>query len=137
MLKLLCLINAKETMSTTALVLFAHGSRDPDWASPMRRVCALVRARSPELRVELAFLEFIAPNLRDAVEALVGEGFERIVVLPMFIAQGGHLKRDVPLLLEELRALHPHTCFEQAAAVGEDESIVQAMAAHVLALAGA
>lgn len=122
-------------MSTTALVLFAHGSRDPEWASPIRRVCAQVRASSPELRVELAFLEFIAPNLRDCVELLVAEGFERIVVLPMFIAQGGHLKHDVPPLLDELRRLHPQTRFEQADAIGEAESIVQAMAAHVLALA--
>ena len=123
-------------MSTTALVLFAHGSRDPGWAMPLRRVCALVRARSPELRVELAFLEFGAPNLRDCVELLVAEGFERIVVLPMFIAQGGHLKRDVPPLLDELRQQHPQTRFELAAALGEADSIVQAMAAHVLVLAG-
>lgn len=124
-------------MSQTALVLFAHGARDPQWASPMRRVCAAVRAQAPDLRVELAFLEFMAPVLRDSVEALVGDGFERIVVLPMFIAQGGHLKRDVPLLIEELRTLHPQICFELAGAVGEAEAIVQAMAAHVLALAGA
>ncbi|MBS1229770.1 MAG: cobalamin [Proteobacteria bacterium] len=123
-------------MSTTALVLFAHGSRDPEWASPIRRVCTLVRARSPELRVELAFLEFIAPHLRDCVELLIAEGFERIVVLPMFIAQGGHLKRDVPKLLDELRGLYPQIRFEQADAVGEADSVVQAMAAHVLALAG-
>ena len=124
-------------MSTTALVLFAHGSRDPEWASPMRRVCARLSAQAPALRVELAFLEFIAPSLRDAVELLVVEGFERIVVLPMFIAHGGHLKRDVPLLLDELRALHPQTRFEQAEAIGEAERIVEAMAAHVLALARA
>jgi sirohydrochlorin cobaltochelatase len=123
-------------MSKTALVLFAHGARDPEWASPMRRVCAAVRAQAPDLRVELAFLEFMAPDLRDRVESLLGDGFERIVVLPMFIAQGGHLKRDVPLLLEELRTLHPQTCFELACAVGEAEAVVQAMAAHVLALAG-
>jgi sirohydrochlorin cobaltochelatase len=122
-------------MSNIALVLFAHGARDPEWASPMRRVCAAVRAQAPDLRVELAFLEFMAPNLRDSVESLVGDGFERIVVLPMFIAQGGHLKRDVPLLLEELRQLHPQTRFELASAVGEAEAVVQAMAAHVLALA--
>ena len=124
-------------MSKTALVLFAHGARDPEWASPMRRVCTAVRAQAPDLRVELAFLEFMAPTLRDCVESLVGDGFERIVVLPMFIAQGGHLKRDVPLLLEDMRQLHSHSPirFELACAVGEAEAIVQAMAAHVLALA--
>jgi sirohydrochlorin cobaltochelatase len=122
-------------MPKTALILFAHGARDPEWAAPLRRVCALVRAQAPQLRVELAFLEFLPPNLRDTAELLVGEGFARIVVLPMFIAQGGHLKRDLPLLLDELRAAHPQTAFEQAAALGDADSIVQAIAAHVLALA--
>lgn len=123
-------------MSKTALILFAHGSRDPEWAAPMRRVSAAVRAQSPDLRVDLAFLEFIKPELRECAEALLAEGFERIVILPMFIAQGGHLKRDLPLLLDELRQNNPQVCFELASAVGEAESIVQAMATHVLALAG-
>ncbi len=121
----------------TALILFAHGARDPEWASPMRRVCATVRAQAPALRVELAFLEFMSPQLAPCAEALLAEGYDRLVVLPMFIAQGGHLKRDVPLLLDELRARYPQASFELAGAVGEAEPIVQAMAAHVVALAGA
>lgn len=123
-------------MSKTALILFAHGARDPEWASPMHRVCSAVRNRTPDLRVELAFLEFMLPNLRDCAESLLSEGFERLIVLPMFIAQGGHLKKDVPRLIEDLRQRHPQARFELACAVGEAESIVQAMAAHVLALAG-
>ena len=119
----------------TALILFAHGSRDPDWAAPLRRVCALVRERSPHLRVELTFLELMAPSLRETSAMLVGEGFERIVVLPMFIAQGGHLKLDLPQQIDEVRKLHPQVRFEQAAALGDAEPIVQAMVAHVLTLA--
>lgn len=122
-------------MPKTALILFAHGARDPEWANPMRRVCAAVRAQAPGLRVELAFLEFMAPTLADCAEALLAEGHARLVVLPMFIAQGGHLKRDVPLLIDDLRRRHPHATVELATAVGEAEPIVQAMAVHVLALA--
>ena len=122
-------------MSKTALILFAHGAREPEWAKPILRVRATVQGKAPGLRVETAFLEFMTPNLRGRAEALVREGFERIVVLPMFIAQGGHLKREVPLLIEELRRLYPLTYFELAGAVGEADSVVQAMAAHVLALA--
>ena len=121
-------------MPKTALILFAHGARDPDWAEPMRRVCAFVREQAPDRRVELAFLEFMTPELRECAELLLGEGFERIVVLPMFIARGGHLKRDVPLLLDELRRCHPQVQFELGAAVGEADSVVQAMARHALAL---
>lgn len=124
-------------MMKTALILFAHGARDPEWASPMRRVCAAVREQAPTLRVELAFLEFMTPELAPCAEALLAEGYMRIVVLPMFIACGGHLKRDVPLLLDELRVRCPQVRFELASAVGEAEPIVQAMAEHVLALAAA
>lgn len=122
-------------MPRTALILFAHGARDPEWADPMRRVCAAMREQAPELRVELAFLEFIPPDLRACAESLIAERWERILVVPMFIARGGHLKRDVPLLLEELQQRHPQTCFELAPAIGEAEPIVQAMARHALALA--
>lgn len=121
-------------MPQTALILFAHGARDPDWADPMRRVCASLREQATDLRVELAFLEFMRPELRECAEALVSDGFERILVLPMFVARGGHLKRDVPLLLDALRQQHPGTCFELAATIGEAESVVQAMASHALTL---
>ena len=119
-------------MPRTALILFAHGARDPEWAAPMRRVCAAVRARAPDLRVEPAFLEFMIPDLRDCAEALLAEGFERIVVVPLFIAQGGHLRHDVPRLLDELRQRNPLARFELRAAIGEAESVVRAMASHVL-----
>jgi diphthamide synthase (EF-2-diphthine--ammonia ligase) len=41
----------------------------------------------------------------------------------------------VPRLLDELRERNPQAQIELSGAVGEAESVVQAMAAHVLALA--
>jgi len=114
----------------TALILFAHGARDPEWANPMRRVRAALHARTPELRVELAFLEFMTPDLAACAAALAVEGFATIVVLPMFIAQGGHLKKDVPLLVERLRADHPDVRFVVAPPVGEAEPMIRAMAGY-------
>ena len=122
-------------MPNTALILFAHGARDPEWASPMRRVCAAVHAQAPELRVELAFLEFMTPTLRDCAQVLLADNYRRLIVLPMFIAQGGHLKHDLPQLIDELREQNPQVSFELAGAVGEVKSVVQAMADHVITLA--
>ena len=118
-----------------ALILFAHGARDPEWANPMRRVRAAVMQQAPELRVELAFLEFMSPNLGDCARALVAEGYTAISIVPMFIAQGGHLKNDVPLLMDELRNAHPDVRFVLSPTVGEAEPIVQAMANYALGLA--
>ena len=122
-------------MSKTAFILIAHGSRDPEWAAPLQKVCAGVKDRDPQLRLELAFLEFMAPSLAESAEVLLAEGFERIVILPMFIAQGGHLKEDIPLLINELCERYPQARFELTSALGDSEDIVQAMAAHVLVLA--
>jgi sirohydrochlorin cobaltochelatase len=121
---------------TTALILFAHGARDPEWAGPMRRVQAAIRERCPALPVELAFLEFIPPGLSDCVSALVGDGADRVCIVPMFIAQGGHLKRELPEMLERLRCAYPDVQFSLSGPIGEQESIVQAMAAAAMELAG-
>lgn len=121
-------------MPKTALILFAHGSRDPEWASPLRRVRTAVLSGSPNLKIELAFLEFLAPSLQDCASAMVSEGFDRIVIVPMFIAQGGHLKNDLPLIIDELRGRFPNVGFEMPGPVGEADSVVQAMASHVLGL---
>lgn len=123
-------------MEKTALILFAHGARDPEWASPMRRVRAAIQEQSPQLRVELAFLEFMSPDLATCAATLAGEGFATVVVVPMFIAQGGHLKNDLPQLMAQLRDRHPQVCFALAAPVGEAEPMVRAMAAYALDLAG-
>ncbi len=119
-----------------AVILFAHGARDPEWANPLRRVQAAMRAQSPEAVVELAFLEFMTPSLADCAATLVANGADRIVVLPMFIAQGGHLKRDVPNMLAQLRNDWPHVQFALAPAIGENDRVIQAMAAAALEEAG-
>ena len=62
--------------------------------------------------------------------------FAKNIRVPMFIAQGGHLKLDLPQQIDEVRKLHPLVRFEQAAALGDAEPIIQAMVAHVLTLAG-
>ncbi len=112
-----------------ALVLFAHGARDPAWAEPLRRVQAAIGAARPGTRVELAFLELMAPDLPACVARLAGEGVGRIVVLPMFIAQGGHLKRDLPAILSTLQGRFPEVELQLAGAVGENDRVIAAMAA--------
>jgi sirohydrochlorin cobaltochelatase len=121
---------------TTALILFAHGARDPEWSGPMRRVQAAIRERCPALPVELAFLEFIPPGLSDCVAALVADGAHRVCIVPMFIAQGGHLKRDLPEMVERLRYAYPEVRFSLSGPIGEQEGVVQAMAAAAMELAG-
>lgn len=121
---------------TTALILFAHGARDPEWASPMRRVQAAIRSRLRDVPVELAFLEFMAPNLPDGCAKLIAEGASKLVIVPMFIAKGGHLKREVPEMLAWLRSTYPQVEFSLSEPIGEQEAVIRSMAACALEIAG-
>lgn len=119
-------------MSKAAIVLFGHGARDPQWAQPMQRVREAVRAAAPGVEVEVAFLEFMQPGLVDAIDCLARGGADRITVVPMFLAQGGHVKKDLPELLQAAQDLHPQCRIELLPAVGEADAVIAAMAAYAL-----
>ena len=85
-----------------ALILFSHGARDPRWAAPFERLRDTIRTRQPDLRVELAFLEFMTPALPEIAVAMAADGVTEITLVPVFLGQGGHVLRDLPLLLEEI-----------------------------------
>lgn len=116
------------------LLLFAHGARDPRWALPFEDVARRVAEREPAAAVQLAFLEFMTPTLREAGEALVASGCTRVDVVPLFLGAGGHVRKDLPALLAELSAEHPTVQWRLQRAIGEIDSVIEAMAsAAVLA----
>ncbi len=114
------------------IVLFAHGARDPEWALPFEAMRARLLERRPEVPVELAFLERMEPPLAEAVDRLVAKGVSAITVFPIFMAQGGHLKEDLPRMIEAVRAKHPHVPIALERAVGEVPELVDAIAGWVL-----
>ncbi len=116
------------------LILFAHGSRDPRWAEPFETIREAIQARSPALPVRLAYLELMQPDLATAADELVAEGCTRIDVLPLFLGTGGHLRRDLPPLVEAIQTRHPQIVATLHAAAGEAPALIAAMAEHALSL---
>lgn len=115
----------------SAIVLFAHGARDPEWAEPFRKIQDRVAAERPGVAVLLSFLEFMPPSLPNAVEQAVDAGAHQITVVPLFMAQGGHLKHDVPHLMTELRHRHPTSTIRLAPAIGDVAEILEEIARWV------
>lgn len=113
----------------TGLIVLGHGARDPAWAQPFENIRARIARRLPEVEVELAFLDFIAPDLAAAGARLILHGCARIVVVPAFLGVGGHVRRDLPELVDRLRARHPGVEFRLAASIGEDAGVLDAIAA--------
>ncbi len=115
------------------LILFAHGARDPRWAAPFEAVAQQLRTQRPALHVRLAYLEFMVPDLVSAGTELATLACSHIDVLPMFLGAGGHVRKDLPLLMEQLRAAHPALTWRLHTAIGEVDSVTRAMADAALA----
>lgn len=120
-----------------ALVLFAHGARAASWAAPFERLRDLVAAREPEVDVSLAFLELMEPRLPARAAELVAQGVTELTVVPIFLGQGGHVLRDLPLIVEQLRTDHPGLAVRVVDAAGESPQVLQAIGDYCVgALAG-
>ena len=125
------------THGRRGIVLFAHGARDDRWADPVRAIAARVRAREPGTPVALAFLEFMTPTLHDAGAALAAAGCTRVDVVPLFLGAGGHVRKDLPQLLERLRSSHPGVAWHLREAIGEVDAVIDAMARAALRMTAA
>ena len=118
----------KSGLSDRALILFAHGARDPRWAEPLQVLQQRLATRAPGIPVALAFLELMPPDLASAAATLVAGGARRLQVVPVFLGQGGHVRDDLPRLVDALRLRHPEVDVRLSDAVGEVPEVLDAIA---------
>ena len=114
-----------------AWIVFAHGSSDPDWSGPMRAIARRLSERLGERRVALAFLERQPPTLEEAAAGLIAHGATQITVAPMFLGVGGHLKRDLPVMIDALRIRWPQVRFDLGTPIGESQRVADAIVASI------
>jgi len=120
-------------MGARALVLFAHGARAASWATPFERLREMTAAQASPVPVSLAFLELMEPRLPAEMARLVAAGVDEVTVVPVFLGQGGHLLRDLPLLVAQLKIDYPGIAIKVVGAIGEDLAVQQAMTAYCVA----
>jgi sirohydrochlorin cobaltochelatase len=112
------------------LILFAHGSRDARWAEPFVRLRERVAGALPDAHIALAYLELMPPDLPAAAAELCAAGCRSVVVVPVFLGQGGHVRDDLPLLVQSTAARHPDCQFRLIDAAGDDDAVLDAIAAY-------
>ncbi|MGW3290648.1 sirohydrochlorin chelatase [Streptomyces sp. NPDC001002] len=107
-----------------ALVVVAHGSRDPRALSTVRTLLDRVRALRPGLPVHLGHIELNEPALPDTLAAL---GTARAVLVPLLLSRGYHVKRDIPEM-----AAQPQARTRVAAPLGPHPLLVDALQARLI-----
>ncbi len=109
-------------------ILFAHGSRDPLWRVPIESIAKRIQELAPQELVGLAYLELNEPDLKTCLQDLVERGASAVRIFPLFLGVGKHARQDLPLLVEEVKALHPSVRIDVLPSVGEMPQVIDFLA---------
>ncbi|GAA1911715.1 sirohydrochlorin chelatase [Streptomyces sodiiphilus] len=110
-----------------ALLVVAHGSRDPRHAATVTALCARLRRLRPGLRVETGYLDFNVPSVPQVLSRLHTDGQRRVIALPLLLSRAFHAKSDIPQALAEQTARLPGLSVHQADVLGPDPLLVAAL----------
>jgi sirohydrochlorin ferrochelatase len=103
-----------------ALILLSHGSRRRESNDEMLDLTRAVSDADGSSfdHVTCAFQQFARPTLDDAVDDLVGLGATTVVVFPLFLAAGSHVRDDVPAMVRRVGRKHPDVTIRVAPHLG-------------------
>ncbi|WP_404955035.1 sirohydrochlorin chelatase [Streptomyces sp. 147326] len=110
-----------------ALLVIAHGSRDPRHAATVHALVGRARALRPGLRVETAFLDFNTPSVGQALSSLYLSGVRNVVTLPLLLTRAFHAKSDIPAALAESSARLPGLSVRVADVLGPSPLLLSAL----------
>lgn len=86
------------------VILLAHGSSDKRWCKTFERL-AEPTLHSVE-NSAIAYMELAEPSLETVIADSKQHGVESFTIVPLFLAAGRHLRKDVPAMINELETKH-------------------------------
>jgi sirohydrochlorin ferrochelatase len=92
----------------TGILLFAHGSPVEDANRGVHDLAEKIQSVGPYRYVRAAFLDGGNPDLLGGVINAAEAGLERLVVIPYFLTDGLHLRRDLPKLVAAAKEKYPN-----------------------------
>jgi sirohydrochlorin ferrochelatase len=112
---------------TTALLLIAHGSRQPEANADLDHVARQMSERGYALAVA-SFLELATPDIDEGAARCVAAGAERVVLVPYFLSPGVHVRRDLVAARARLAARYPGIDFRLAEPLGRHPLLLDVVA---------
>ena len=102
----------------TAVLLIAHGSREHAANDDLIELAARIGARGEYPIVEACFLELAEPDIAQGGARCVERGATRVLMIPYFLSDGVHVRRDLNTARQELVSNYSGVAFELGPALG-------------------
>lgn len=100
------------------VVIVDHGSKREESNAMLEQFGQLYTQTTGRGIVETAHMEIAAPSILDAVDKCVQRGATHVVIAPYFLSKGRHIQKDIPLLVQQAREVHPGMRIEVADPIG-------------------
>lgn len=110
--------------SEPAIILLAHGSSDARWCETFEKLAGPTLESVPGSRI--AYMELAQPSIDRVVSEGVSAGVRTFTIVPLFLAAGRHLRKDVPGMIREIEKTHDVT-ITLAAPIGENPQLGDAI----------
>ncbi|KUG19372.1 sirohydrochlorin cobaltochelatase [hydrocarbon metagenome] len=81
------------------MLLVGHGSKLPYNKELIETTAALIARRSDEYIVKPGFMSINTPTVEEQLNAFRHEDIDLLVVVPLFLAKGIHINKDIPEIL--------------------------------------
>ncbi len=128
-----------------ALLIAAHGTRDPQGVSACHALADRIRGMLPDVRVAVSFVELVEPAIEDALATLLTDagatgatgaiGEPHVVVVPLMLGTGGHVQQDIPEAIAAAQAEVPGSVVGYTRPLGVDPRLLSAVRARIEAAA--
>ncbi|HLW68981.1 MAG TPA: CbiX/SirB N-terminal domain-containing protein [Gemmataceae bacterium] len=116
---------------STAIVLVAHGSRNPEANADTHFLAEQLRQQGDFVCVAAAFLEQAEPVIDAAAAICVASGAKRIVLLPHFLSAGVHVCRDLTAAQQRLAERFADVEFALAEPIGRHPLLLQVLCQRI------
>jgi len=114
----------------TALLLIAHGSRQPEANADLHYLADDLRRRGHPLVVP-AYLELEAPDIDEGARLCVEQGASVLVLVPYFLSAGVHVRRDLAAARERLAERYAGVEVRLAGPLGQHPLLAEVVADRV------
>ena len=113
------------------VMVCGHGSRDEEAVKEFQAVARGIRERLPQYETDWGFLEFATPVIRTGLDALREKGIRKVLAVPGMLFAAGHVKNDIPSVLNAYQSQNPQLSISYARELGIDLKIIRAAGERV------
>lgn len=109
----------------SAVLLVGHGSRRREANEALQYLQTLVQKQQPEQLLAHSFLQLAQPDVHSVIAQLAERGMEKVIIVPVFLYEGVHIKEDFPEILAAAAEKYPQLQLSLAPILGIDERMAE------------